>query len=437
VALVAAGSPVGAQVTDAPEVLTLEDAVSLALQHNRRVAVAALEVQRAERSLEAQKTRKLPTFDVQAIAGGTLTPVRITFPGGSFGTFPAIGPIPATDTIVETPQTVSGSVSASVAQPLTQLHQIGLGTKMSRLARDVQQEKLRGERAEVTAETRRLYYALLHTESALAAAEEQVKTYREVDRVVSGQVAQEVALRSDGLDVKAQLASQAYKAASLRSELQSGKEQMNHLLGRDLDHPFSLVAPADTPETEVDLEAALARAAAARPELAEARLAVEQADTDRRLKKAESIPEVSLAVSYTSYVNIDLLPRNVAIAGLQLKWKPFDWSRRGKERAEKELQLEQARTSARDAESQVRLDVAQRYRKVQDARLLLDASRIFRDAAQEKLRTTTNRYQEQSALLQGLLSAQAGMSEAQAQYDQALTSFWAAKADFQKAIGEE
>src|SRR5262245_17520297 len=422
---------------EAGDVLTLDEAVSLALQHNRKLAVATLAVERAERTLEASKTRKLPTIEVQAIAGSTLNPVRVTFPGGAFGTYPGIGPVPAVDTVVEAPPTLTGNVSAIVSQPLTQLHQIGLGTKMSELSRDVEQEKLREERAGVVAETRRLYYGLLQTESALRAAEEQVKVFREVDRVVGEQVAQEVALKSDGLEVKAQLASQEYKAASLRNDLLTGKEQLNHLLGRDLAQPFTLEAPRETPPEEVDLAMALARAAQSRPELAQARLAVEQAETDRRLKKAESIPELSLAVSYTSYVNIDLLPRNIAIAGLQLKWKPFDWNRRGKERAEKELGVAQARAGAQDAEGQVRIEVAERHRRLQDARLLVEASRLSREASQEKLRTTTNRYKEQAALLQTLLSAQASASEAQARYDQALMSFWTARADLQKAIGEE
>ena len=46
------------------------------------------------------------------------------------------------------------------------------------------------------------------------------------------------------------------------------------------------------------------------------------------LKKAELIPEVSLAVTYDSFFNVDLLPRNLAQVGLQLKWEPFDWGRR-------------------------------------------------------------------------------------------------------------
>jgi outer membrane protein len=127
----------------------------------------------------------------------------------------------------------------------------------------------------------------------------------------------------------------------------------------------------------------------------------------------------------------------VAIVGLQLKWEPFDWGRRGKEKAEKELQVEQAKSGAREAESRVRLEVAHAFRKLGEARLLLQAQRLGRDAAQERLRVVTLRNRQEASLLKDVLEAQASTSAAHAQYDQALMTYWTARADFRKALGEE
>lgn len=433
----AVATPAKAQEPAARETLTVEDAVELALRRNRRVAMAAMDVERAERNIEAARTRRLPSFEMQAMAGTTLTPVSVTYPAGAFGTFPETGPIPGEDTVVETPQSLSGNVNATLAQPLTQLHKIGLNTKLSKLSRDVEQEKLREERAAVAAEVRGLYYELLQAESSLKAAEELVQTYREMDRVVGQQVTIEAALRSDGLEVKSRLATEEYRLAGLRGDLATGREKMNQLLGRELDQEFRLVAVTEPSLEELDLRSAVARALERRPDLAQRRLAVEQADTDRRIKKAESIPDVSLAVTYVSFVNVDLVPSNIAMAGLQLKWEPFDWGRRGKERAEKEIQVAQAKSGALEAESQARVDVAHRFRKLQEARLLLEAERLGREAAQEKLRVVTSRHRVEAALVKDVLEAQAEMSAASAEYDAALSTFWTARADFQKAIGEE
>jgi len=421
----------------ASEVLTVDEAVALALQNNRSVGLAALDVRRAEEKVGAARARRLPSLELTAMAGTTLSPVRVSFPAGAFGTYPGTGPIPGADTVVEAPAAVSGNVSATLAQPLTQLHRIGLNTRLSELSRDAERAGLRVERAEVAAEVRRLYYELVQAESALHAAEELMQVYRELDRVVGQQVAAEVVLRSDGLEVKARLAAQAHQLAELHGHLASGKERMNHLLGRELDQDFTLVAVAEASLEEVDLRSALATALEQRPDLARARLAVEQADTDRRAKKAESIPEVSLAVTYTSFVNVDLLPRNVAMAGIQLKWEPFDWGRKGKEHAEKAIQVEQAKSTVCEAESRARLEVTQTFRKLNEARLLVEAQRLGREAAQEKLRVMTVRHRQDAALLRDLLDAQASVSVAQAEYDKSLSTFWTAKADLRKALGEE
>jgi outer membrane protein TolC len=423
--------------TGTADVLTLDEAVALALQNNRGVGVAAAQVQRAERKVEAARTRRLPSVEVQALAGTTVTPIRTSFPEGAFGSYPGIGPIPGSDTVVEVPQTLSGTLNASVAQPLTQLHKIGLNTKMSELARDVEKEKLRGERAAVAAQVRGLFYSLLQTQSALGAKQEQVRTYRELDRVVGQQVAIEVALRSDGLGVQAQLAAEEYRLAGLEDQLATGCEQMNQLLGRDLGREFTLAEVSETSIEEADLPQAVAHALQRRPDLTQARLAVEQADTDRRLKAAESLPDISLAFSYYTFANVDFVPHNIAQVGLQLKWEPFDWGRRGKEKAEKTLQVEQARANARDAEDKVRIEVGRQFRALRQARLLVAAERLDRQAAEETLRVVTTRHAVDAALVKDVLDAQAATSAAHARYDQALMQFWTAKADFQKAIGEE
>jgi len=101
------------------------------------------------------------------------------------------------------------------------------------------------------------------------------------------------------------------------------------------------------------------------------------------------------------------------------------------------LQLEQAKSQAREAESLARLEVASAFRKLHEARLLLEADRLGRDAATEKLRIVSVRHRQDAALLKDLLDAQAQMTSAHAEYDRALTTYWTAKADFQKALGEE
>ena len=421
----------------AAEVVTLEQAVAMALKNSASILSAEAQVGRSENELAAARTKRLPSVEVQGMASQLLTRPSVSFPAGSFGTYPATGPIPSTDTIIKAKTAPTAWVNATIAQPLTQLHKAGLGVKANQLTRDADRQQLRAQRASIAYDVRRLYYAVLQSQSASVAAREQVKALRELDQDVVRYVSLETSLPQDEMDVKARLAAQQYQVVALDNTVATYKEQLNMLFGRDPRTPFETTSAAAGEVEAVDLDAARTRALAARPELEKARLQVELADTQRRLKKAEFIPDVSVAVSYNSFFNVDLLPQSIAQLGLQVKWEPFDWGRRSKELAAKTLAVDQARYAARDQKNQVLAEVDRAFRQVQEARALVAARRFGSDHAQEQLRVALLRRREHSVLVRDVLQAQATMADARAKLDEAELSLWLARAELDKAMGED
>jgi outer membrane protein len=420
------------------EQLTLEQALALALRNSAAVLSAEMQVQRADDDLAAARTRRLPSFEVQAQANQLLTPIEVTFPAGALGYYEATGPIPSRDTVIKSSSEPSARMSATIAQPITGLHKAGLAAKASRLSKQMEQQQLRAQRAAVANDVRRLYYAVLQLEGAADAAREQVKALREMNVVVGRFVALETALAYEGMEVKARLLAEEYRLINLENAVESQKELLNTLFGRDPRTLFEVVAvPAQEAVEEVDLQAAYARATSRRPELQKANLQVELADTDRRIKKAESIPTLNLVASYDSFFNQQLLPSNPAQLGIQFKWEPFDWGRKRKELASKTLAVEQAQLLARDQKNRVLAEVSRAFRQVQEARALVAMRRISHDGAREKVRVVLLRGAQQSALVKDVLSAQAALADARAQYDEAQLSLWQARADLDKAMGED
>src|SRR3954462_15900909 len=80
------------------DVLTLEQAVDLALANNFSVKNAALDVQKAGASVAALRTRRLPELSFSVLESRHLTRESYTFETGVFGTFPVIGPVPPANT---------------------------------------------------------------------------------------------------------------------------------------------------------------------------------------------------------------------------------------------------------------------------------------------------------------------------------------------------
>src|SRR5262249_16829066 len=106
-------------------------------------------------------------------------------------------------------------------------------------------------------------------------------------------------------------------------------------------------------------------------------------------------------------------------------------------RAEKKKAAEQAKLAVYTAETRATMEINSLFRKLNESRALLRVSQFAQDAAREKLRVATNRFGEQTALLKDLLHVQPGVAEMSHKYQQALLAFWKARADFERAIGED
>ena len=62
---------------------------------------------------------------------------------------------------------------------------------------------------------------------------------------------------------------------------------------------------------------------------------------------------------------------------------------------------------------------------------------LAEESAKETLRVSTGQYKFQAAMLSDVLKYQASLAEATNDYQHALLNFWTAKAEFEKALGEE
>ncbi len=420
------------------EVLTLEQAIAIALGGNTQIKNAELDVSRAGEELAATRTRRPPNFSFEVIGSQQLTPIDFTFERGVFGTFPGTGPIPAEDTKLTTPLKPTAILTTRVTQPLSKLFKINLNLKQAELKIEIAREEVRLKRQEIARDVKRAYFALLQTESALEAALENVKMYKELDRVTGDYLAQQVVLKTEGLDMKSRLSQAEYETMTLVDQLGVQKQQLNLLLGRDVMTDFSVTNVADIDGFESDLTSARTRALDQRPELREARLKVKQAETDRRIKKSEFIPEISATFQHIATANFNsFIPRSYMNLGITVSWEVFDWGRKKRELAEKDMATEQARNAVREAESRVLIDVNEKFNKLRQARQFLAVTQMSRDAAVENVRVLTNRYKVQMSLLSDVLQAQSKLEQSNNQERQALLAFWTAKAEFENAIGED
>lgn len=426
------------EATDAAPVLTLEQAIAMATAENLQLKSSILEIDKSKLDVAATKTQRFPLFKGYMFGSALLTPIGFTIPAGSLGTFPATGPIPATDAQITTPSgTFSAYLVDQVQQPLTQLYKLHLAIRVKELTTESDRVKYETTRQEVVKDVKQTYYSILGTESALRATQAIVRQDQELQRVVDERVSQKAALESDSLEVQAKLAQEQYDLLQLRNELESRKEHLNYLMGRDITIPFRTQGVPPPNALELNLQAAQKKALAQRPEIRQARINVEKANYGKRLAKAQYIPDIGLAVHYISPFNVQFLPKNIVAAGFEMSVEPFQWGRRKDEVIENQIQYGQSELQLRDTRSKVLLDVDNRFRDVQQTRALLSVAHAAQRAANEMLRETVQKYKQKTVLLRDVLQQQAAVASANNDYEKALLAFWNSKAEFEKALGED
>lgn len=418
-------------------ILTLDEAVDLALLNNRGVKNAGLEVAKAADDVEAMKARRFPQIDVGVYESYHFTDESFTFPAGAFGDFPATGPIPPNETKIESARDFSTLVTARVALPLSQQYRIGLGVDQREVAEDLATEQLRSKRQGTAKNVKDLYFSILRSEASLDATQASVTYLASLSNVVSRYVQEQRVLRADSLEVQTELARARQRAAKERDSIANQREQMNILLGRPIGTPFQLRDLPGPARTAVDPLSAEADALAQRPVIKDAKLKAEHAELGVAIKKSEYIPDVSIEARYTSPFGAKFIPKNLGTIGLFARWDVWDWGKRSHEIAAQNLAVQQAQNQVREAQEKVRADVNAKLRALQRADEQLPVAQLAEETAREKLRVAENKYHQQSAIIEDVLSAEADLARAKRDVEEAKLGAWKSWTDLQKAMGEE
>jgi outer membrane protein TolC len=219
--------------------------------------------------------------------------------------------------------------------------------------------------------------------------------------------------------------------------LDSQKENLNVLLGRDIRIKFRPAAlPEELPE-ESNLDAARQKALEDRTEIRQAKLKLDQAVYSRRIQKAAYIPEIGVQYLFFSPFSIQGLPNYINTVGINFKWDLYDWGYKRHLMDEKQRTIEQSTLTLTETQSQVAVDLGNRFRKLRESRATIKVAELAQQAEKEKLQTILDQYKQKATLLTNALTEQANMAQTNAQYIQAVANFWTARSDFEKSLGED
>ena len=378
-------------------VLTLEQAIALAKENNRQIKISYQNVLQANDQILATRTQRYPQFSAQLTGSYLLTPISVSFPGGIFGNVNGT-PVPTTNSLVVTEPKPSGMSLLQAYQPLSQLYNIRLNLESLQVSKRLSQEQLRQQQQQIVNSVKDSYYGMLQTQSSLDAAQDNVKSLQELDRITAQNVKEKTALPYQSASVKVQLAQAELQVVTLQDTLSTQKENLNSLMGRDIRTDFRLSGvPEELPE-EMDLEMARKTALESRTEIRQAKIKIEQAVYAKRLQKSQYIPQIGIQFLYFSPFSIEGLPQNVSALGINMNWDLYDWGNKRHLLAQKERTIEQSQLNLTETQNQVLIDLDNNFRKLREARANVKVAQLGQQAEKEKLQVVLEQYKQKAVL---------------------------------------
>ncbi len=404
----------------AQEVLTLEQCLGLATEHNKRVQAAQFGVDAAEAAQRSAAANALPAFDA-SVMGVYLSPPL----GGAFG-----GMVPD--------KLASGAVNTSL--PLYAGGRVRNGKAAAAIGTDIAREQLRMTTADVLFATERAYWQVVQVDEKVKLAtayQAMLKTFRN-DLQHSFDAG--LIFKNDLLRVQVAL----NEAELGLREAQDGavlvRMQLAQLIGKPTEAGLAL---ADTTVTEhapvptLDAATALAN----RPELRTLEKVAEVEDVKVKLLQGERLPTLGLAASgmgtFGQRVNIDDGSNSMfmyyGIANLSMPL--FDWGKQGNKVKEQRAKATAQRAELEDTRELLALEVRNAELHLERTTLAVPIAELSLRQAEENLRLAIDRMKAGTITAKDVQEAQAIWQEAHSALIDARVGHRISEAAYRKATG--
>ncbi len=412
----------------AAEVVTLDEAEALALEHNRQVLIANQDLERAHAEVTKSRASMLPSLS--ASAGYTRNIERPVF----FAP-PPIGQI-------EMGEKNEHTMTLAASQPVFLGFAGVTGYRASQTGYEQTELSAEQTRQDVLFSVREAYLGAVLAremvrvqEQAVAQAESSfVQVQRRYD---VGQ-----ASGFDLLQAQVQLANTRPGLISANSNRRLADARLRSVIGVTRDQsvePVDVLDPFTSPWVDAPLDSLISEASRNRPDLLQLAYQQRAARYGVKLSQSAYYPSVVLTGRMTwQGQSEELIPEEFArsmAAGLQLSWTMWDsWKTQSG--------VQQARVGVRQAElvadltrDGIELEIEAAHERLSEAAANLASQRTTVEQAEEALRLARVMYDNGSSTQLDVINAQLVLTQTQTAYASSVYEYHMAHARLEKALG--
>lgn len=417
--------------------MTVDEVVTLGMEHNTRLRVVRAEMAEAQAVYQQARAARRTSLATQA----SYTRLSDNIPEITFST--ELLP-DAEDTFTLAPVELNRYYAElAVEQPLFTGFRLYNHVRATQYQANAASHTTTQEEVTIAFELRRAYWRLYQAhvvEASTAAGLAQVEAHLQD---VENRRAAGAALTSDVLAAQTRRSEVQLARLDAAHARRLAQLALNRLAGLPLETRIEPLADDATYAPLPDASDGLVdQSLAARPALHALQAQVDALTADVAATQGAWFPEVALTGRYVYarpnqyfFTDQDAF-KGTWEAGLALRWNLWDGGAKRATTQQAQARLEQAHTRLEAARTDVTIQVMQRYLEVQRAEQMMQVTEQQRETADATLRLLRQQYAEGAALSSDVLDAEQASRTAHAQQAQAQADYAIARAALRSALGQ-
>jgi outer membrane protein TolC len=399
-----AAAPAGSEVRR----LTLEEARQLALQNNKSLALARLNVTEKQHAATAARKDYFPKVL------GDVTYFNFNQPLGSIDV-----PVPSSPGMIKATAVAQQNTTLTtlfLAQPITKLIAVNAAVQLARAEENTARAQLDKGTRDLLSGVTQAYEGLVGALRIRAALELQVKL---LEQVLSAQPLPEV---------RVLLVETRQGLAQVRGQIQELSDTLHDLLGLPLCTALQLddPVPADLPVRCADDAAQIALAHS--PEVREAQQKIRMAEAGLKVARMNYLPDVNIIGGWANQTGANYIQPNIGYIGLTGSYTFWAWGKKKHVEWQRQTQVALAQQNLEVTIDKVVLDARKAYGSFEQAR---EAYRLAAEMVQARKEA------EKGAAGPAAMQAKADTSKAELEYMKAEIAYRVAHAQLAAFVTPE
>lgn len=411
----------------AQELLSLDEAVALALEHSDGARIARAKISEAQAKIDEISSKKKPRILLAGTGGYNTNPIDERIERGAFDeafadfidhpdwgdAIEELMPIPSTDVPILQGDEWFYGLTLTAVQPLTQQGRINTGIDVARAQTSLAEAEGASIEAEIRYGVEELYYGLLVADRDIAAAAARVAAAEALLGHVQNavDVGEALPLAVSGLSAK--LMKARADGVEAAAEHDRFRLALNDLIGRPAEQPTRVVEDLSPPPPPHSFEQYLASAQENNPELLSARRTESMATLGEQAADQAKTPDVNAFASLVLQGGLPVIPRQFGLIGLTFAWSAVDFGEREAQVQQRMAQREQAQANARRIRKKIEREIHTELANLTHADALVELANEARKFRREEVRLTADLVAEGMELDTRELEARAELAQAE------------------------